>query len=232
MVSRLQDSCKLFSSVLQYSQTRLEGRTVQIPRLREWREARALTQVELAEKAGVSSRSVAGYEAGTGARPPTVRKLAEALDIEILDLMGEATHPKASVSSQPSFNGLLEEERRVRDLGVWRSYLRRRVEWCEKVLQKSREDSFNNPFLSLDTAIQWAIYVGIESTQLQNALRTEVRPYTDADSEIVGELRALLDRFVAVDDTTNVRVKAMMDEAGLTDEDKEQRLRLIHGSAA
>jgi transcriptional regulator with XRE-family HTH domain len=231
MVSRLQDSCKLSSSVLQYSQTRLEGRTVQIPRLREWREARALTQVELAEKASVSSRSVAGYEAGTGARPPTVRKLAEALDIEILDLMGEATHPKASVSSQPSFNGLLEEERRVQDLGVWRSYLRRRVEWCEKVLQKSQEDSFN-PFLSLDTAIQWAIYVGIESTQLQNALRTDVRSYTDADSEIVGELRALLDRFVAVDATTTVRVKAMMDEAGLTNEDKEQRLRLIHGSAA
>jgi transcriptional regulator with XRE-family HTH domain len=205
---------------------------VQIPRLREWREARALTQVELAEKAGVSSRSVAGYEAGTGARPPTVRKLSEALDIEILDLMGEAARPKASTSSQPSFNGLFEEERRAQDLGVWKSYLSRRVEWCEKVLLKSQEDSFNNPFLSLDTAILWAIYIGIESTQLQDALRTEVRSYTDADSEIVGELRALLDRFVAVEDTTDRRVKAMMDEAGLTDDDKEQRLRLIHDSAA
>lgn len=205
---------------------------VRIPRLREWREARALTQVELAEKAGVSSRSVAGYEAGTGARPPTVRKLAEALDIELLDLMGEAARPKAPASSQPSFNGLFEEERRAQDLRDWKSYLSRRVEWCEKVLQKSREVSFNNPFLSLDTAIQWAIYVGIESTQLQDALRTKVRSYTDADSEIVGELYALLDRFVAVEDTTDVRVKAMMDEAGLTDDDKEQRLRLIHGSAA
>jgi hypothetical protein len=74
--------------------------------------------------------------------------------------------------------------------------------------------------------------VGIERTQLQDALRTEVRLYSDADSEIVGELHTLLDRFVAVEDTTDVRVKAMMDEAGLTDEDKEQRLRLIHGSAA
>jgi hypothetical protein len=106
------------------------------------------------------------------------------------------------------------------------------VEWCEKVLQKSREDSFNNPFLSLDTAIQWAIYVGVECTQLRDAVRTEVRSSTDADSEIVGELHALLDRFVAVEDTTDVRVRAMMDEAGLTDEDKEQRLRLIPGSAA
>lgn len=59
---------------------------VQIPRLREWREARALTQVELAERAGVSSRSIAGYEAGAGARPPTVRKLADALGVEVGDL--------------------------------------------------------------------------------------------------------------------------------------------------
>jgi transcriptional regulator with XRE-family HTH domain len=68
---------------------------VQIPRLREWREARALTQVELAERAGVSSRSVAGYEAGTGARPPTVRKLAEALGLEVGDLRGDPEHPLA-----------------------------------------------------------------------------------------------------------------------------------------
>jgi len=140
--------------------------------------------------------------------------------------------PKAPASSQPSFNGLLEEERRAQHLGVWKDYLSRRVEWCERVLQKSPEDSFNNPFLSLDTAIQWAIYVGSESAQLRDALRTEIRSHADADSEIVGELRALFDRFVAVADTTDVRVKSMMDEAGLTDEDKEQRLRLIHGSAA
>jgi excisionase family DNA binding protein len=144
-------------------------------------------------------------------------------------------HPKAQAppsAEQPSFNGLLEEERREQHLGAWKSYLSRRVEWCEKVLQKSQEDSFNNPFLALDTAIQWAIYVGAECTQLRDAVRTEVRSSTDADSEIVGELHALLDRFVAVEDTTDVRVRAMMDEAGLTDEDKEQRLRLIPGSAA
>ena len=88
---------------------------MQIPRLREWREARALTQVELAERAGVSSRSVAGYEAGTGARPPTVRKLAEALGVEVADLRGDSEHPlgEAPPSPQPTLNGALEEERRV-----------------------------------------------------------------------------------------------------------------------
>jgi len=84
---------------------------VQIPRLREWREARALTQVELAERAGVSSRSVAGYEAGTGARPPTVRKLAEALGVEVGDLRGDPEHPLAEALplQEKLFNGGAKE---------------------------------------------------------------------------------------------------------------------------
>jgi transcriptional regulator with XRE-family HTH domain len=89
---------------------------VQIPRLREWREARALTQVELAERARISSRSVAGYEAGHGARPPTVRRLAEALGVDVIELVGvgvDSGKAQAPPSpEQPSFNGLLEEERR------------------------------------------------------------------------------------------------------------------------
>lgn len=64
---------------------------MQVPRLRAWREARALTQVELAERADISARSVAGYEAGHGARPPTVRRLAAALDVSIADLVKEKT---------------------------------------------------------------------------------------------------------------------------------------------
>jgi transcriptional regulator with XRE-family HTH domain len=205
--------------------------------LREIRLRRGLSQADLSAMTGVAEFTISEIESGKRAnpRPSTLRKLAQGLGVEVTDLYGELDSPLGvAPSSQEKLfnNGVLEEERGAQHLGVWKSYLSRRVEWCEKVLLKSQEDSFNNPFLSLDTAIQWAIYVGIESTQLQDALRTEVRSYTDADSEIVGELHALLDRFVAVEDTTDVRVKAMMDEAGLPDEDKEQRLRLIHGSAA
>jgi transcriptional regulator with XRE-family HTH domain len=207
---------------------------VQIPNLRGLRELHGLTQKELADVSGVSLRSVAGYEGGAHARPNTARKLAEALNVEVADLVGVDSYPKAQAPpspTQPPLNGF-DEVRHIQHLYVWRNYLSRRVEWCERVLQKSREDSFLNPFLSLDTAIQWAMYVGIESKQLRNALQPEIRSYTDADSEIVGELHALLDRFDAVDDTTNVRVKAMMDEARLTEEEKEQRLRVIPGGAA
>jgi len=79
-------------STIKTANSREEER-VQIPKLRQWREARALTQEELAEKAGVSARSVAGYEAGAGARPGTVRNLAAALEIEVMDLLKD--YPKA-----------------------------------------------------------------------------------------------------------------------------------------
>jgi transcriptional regulator with XRE-family HTH domain len=88
IISHLRLTCEFVAVVLQCPETPCEGRMVQLPKLREWREARALTQVELAERAGVSPRSVAGYEAGAGARLPTVRKLAVGLDVPIEELTG------------------------------------------------------------------------------------------------------------------------------------------------
>ena len=51
-------------------------------RLRAWREYRALTQQELAARAGVARRTVVALEVGPQrARPATVRALAEALGV-------------------------------------------------------------------------------------------------------------------------------------------------------
>jgi len=63
----------------------------------------------------LSSRSVAGYEAGAGARPSTVRRLAEVLGVEVTDLRGDAEHPlgEEPPSQQLTLNGALEEERRA-----------------------------------------------------------------------------------------------------------------------
>jgi transcriptional regulator with XRE-family HTH domain len=85
---------------------------VQLPRLKEWREFRGLTQPELAERAGMSLRSVFNYEHGGNALPNSARKLAAALGVEIGDLISADAHPKgAAPPSQPSFNHLLEERR-------------------------------------------------------------------------------------------------------------------------
>lgn len=57
-----------------------------IPRLREWRNKRALSQEELAKRSGISRTTIIKIEAGRGAWPQTVRKLAKALGIKPADL--------------------------------------------------------------------------------------------------------------------------------------------------
>ena len=57
------------------------------PRLREWREARGETQLTLAERAGLTEHTISRIEHGYELRPGTARKLADALGVEIADLM-------------------------------------------------------------------------------------------------------------------------------------------------
>jgi transcriptional regulator with XRE-family HTH domain len=62
------------------------------PRLRELREHAALSQEDLAKKAGVARATIADLEAiKRPARPSTRRKLAEALGVEPAELMDSET---------------------------------------------------------------------------------------------------------------------------------------------
>ena len=113
---------------------------MRIPQLRQWRELRGLTQRELAAKSGVSVRSIAGYEAGAGVRPNTARKLAEALDIEVVNFYAEPEVPKAPAppSSQEKLfnNGVLEEERRALSLQSWTSLVNRLADRWEREIEE------------------------------------------------------------------------------------------------
>lgn len=57
-----------------------------VPRLREQRERRALSQEELAKLSGVSRTTIIKLESGRGAWPQTVRKLARALKVDPAEL--------------------------------------------------------------------------------------------------------------------------------------------------
>src|SRR5712692_2884225 len=70
---------------------------VTLARLRSVRQRKALTQQELAEKAGVNRVTIARLEGGVDEpRPATLRKLAAALGVEPANLMGRVTAADAS----------------------------------------------------------------------------------------------------------------------------------------
>ncbi len=61
--------------------------TARTPSLHYWRTARALLQQELADRAGVHQASIQRGEHNQSLRLDVIRRLAEALQVEPLDLM-------------------------------------------------------------------------------------------------------------------------------------------------
>ena len=53
-----------------------------VPGLLHWRVERAMTQAELAEKSGIDRTTIARLERGASAKMETIRRLADALDVE------------------------------------------------------------------------------------------------------------------------------------------------------
>ena len=62
---------------------------VPLPSLRLRRHEAALTQVELARRAGVTAVTIVRLEAGHPARMSTIRKLARALKVKPAELMAK-----------------------------------------------------------------------------------------------------------------------------------------------
>jgi len=60
---------------------------MKLPRLKQVRESKLLTQKELAAKVGIGEISISRIERGGDARISTVRLLAEALGVEPTELM-------------------------------------------------------------------------------------------------------------------------------------------------
>jgi len=63
--------------------------------LKELRRRKGLSQKDLAEASRVGQDTISGIESGRHeARPSTLRKLANALGVEVADLFGEPEAPK------------------------------------------------------------------------------------------------------------------------------------------
>ena len=60
---------------------------VDVEKLWELRVNQGLTQRQLARKAGISNATLSKIEHGRSARPPTLKKLADVLGVEPVDLL-------------------------------------------------------------------------------------------------------------------------------------------------
>jgi transcriptional regulator with XRE-family HTH domain len=95
--------------------------------LREIRLRRGLSQADLSAITGVAEFTISEIESGKRAnpRPSTLRKLAQALEVEVADLYGEPAYPKdIAPSPEPSlFNGLEDERRESTYQRAWRDFI-------------------------------------------------------------------------------------------------------------
>jgi transcriptional regulator with XRE-family HTH domain len=73
---------------------------VAVPGLRYWRIQRAMSQKDLAEAIGVALSTVARLEAGGDARLTTVRRLAEALNVDPRELMAASPEEPDAMAAQ------------------------------------------------------------------------------------------------------------------------------------
>jgi transcriptional regulator with XRE-family HTH domain len=112
-------------------------------RVRQTRERLGLTLSMVAQKAGTSKNTVLSAEHGGDIRPTTARKIAEALNVEIADLMGEPEGPLAvAPSSQEKLfnNGVLEEERRHPSLRNWTALINGFADrWGQEITERENE---------------------------------------------------------------------------------------------
>lgn len=63
-------------------------------RIRELRKARGLTQIDLAELCGREQATISNVETGRGGTLETLRRIAEALEVEVVDLFSPS--PRAA----------------------------------------------------------------------------------------------------------------------------------------
>jgi transcriptional regulator with XRE-family HTH domain len=93
----------------------------------------------VAQQAGTSKNTVMSAEHGADIRPTTARKIAEALGVEIADLLGESDSPKAQ-PPLPDFWGEWRSQLELLESCV--QYKVSRAEYYERELERGRSSDY------------------------------------------------------------------------------------------
>jgi transcriptional regulator with XRE-family HTH domain len=170
-----------------------------LERLRYIREQAGYSQQNLADESGVSQHTISEIELGR--RKPqgrTLRKLAGVLNVEVRDFYGESEYPKgeAPPSLQPSFNGLLEDERREATYRAWLEFVNRYAERWERQIESGdfNEYTVNEFIATLEDLGPTLNHLGLQEKRDQ----PEEYPYSFGPiiGEAIGRLMDLLNPLI------------------------------------
>jgi transcriptional regulator with XRE-family HTH domain len=171
--------------------------------LKRLRTEKGLSQAKLAALADIDPSTVNQIERGAREpSPATLRKLAQALDVSLAELLEDAS-PKAPRRSslEPSlFNGLEDEWRsKLQDIERGVQYIIGRAEYWKQELERGRETQYkmarsaeNLAILAVDEFSNFNEWIfGVVPHELNTAIDNGEVP-----DELVNTYNALIDRFV------------------------------------
>ncbi len=195
-------------------------------KLKRLREERNLSQVKLAARADLNPATVNQIERGMrNPSPGTLRKLADALEVSLYELLEEDS-PKGERRSslEPSFNDVIAEERRSPYLEAWKRYIARRaLTW----LHQARDEK--SPFFAdWKVAIRYVREVTGEAFTIMHVVAKEIQPAIEREAPSlewqVREYEELLNAIQSMEpvlEELHAREEAVTARAGV--EEAEQR---------
>src|SRR5215207_2411675 len=111
-------------------------------RIRQLRKAKGLSQAKLAVMADMDPATLNRLEQGKGnPNIRTLERVAGALGVEVADLLGKASAPPPSL--EPSFNDVLDDERRIAAIGRFEENLRHFTsQWREELKDPQKQGRY------------------------------------------------------------------------------------------
>lgn len=198
-------------------------------KLRRLRTERGLSQAKLAAQAELDPSTVNQIERGAReASPATLRKLAEALDVGIAELL-EDVPPKASGRSslEPSFNDVLDDERHAPSLRSWTTLIKRLANrWEEEISHWDQKDLSSRAKMMMYT--YWVLEIISLRRDIASAILEDPNfinlAYSRGD---VSELFSGLDQLDALTERAGSLI-AVNDEAQAEAKDIPEKLAVVH----
>jgi transcriptional regulator with XRE-family HTH domain len=176
-------------------------------KVRQARERLGRTMEMVGQEADVSKNSILRAEHGGDIRPVTARKIAQALGVEVVDLVEEPTAPKARTSLS-----LQDEQRRSNEIDRWLAYANFRAWAWEEQAEKEESPLFEH----WRTAVEWDSEVTNEAFELIRIIDEDLWTLIGAgtlnapEAQQAERLMAAVDRLWAAYKKANARTLAVV----------------------